>query len=371
MGKFFIPGQKKNMTDFRYEPLLTTGPDKTDYQLLSDQYVSLLDLDGKKFLEVRKEGLIMLAREAVRQANFFLRPAHNRQVADILDDPDATENDRYVARALLKNAVIAAGGQLPFCQDTGTAIVMGWKGQQVLTEEDDYFSLSEGIFNAYREENLRYSQVAPLDMYREKNTCTNLPAQIEIYSTPGDSYQLLFICKGGGSANKTFLYQETKAILNPETLLPFLVEKMKTLGTSGCPPYHLAFVIGGTSAEYCLKTVKLATSGYLDNLPSSGNELGRSFRDRQLEKLLLEASKKIGIGAQFGGSRFLHDVRIIRMPRHGASCPIGIGVSCSADRNIKARIDKEGIWLEKMDSDPSRWLLSEGEVMTNLPCRLT
>ena len=358
------------MTDFRYEPLLTTGPDKTDYQLLSDQYVSLLDLDGKKFLEVRKEGLIMLAREAVRQANFFLRPGHNRQVADILDDPDATENDRYVARALLKNAVIAAGGQLPFCQDTGTAIVMGWKGQQVLTEEDDYSSLSEGIFNAYREENLRYSQVAPLDMYREKNTCTNLPAQIEIYSTPGDSYQLLFICKGGGSANKTFLYQETKAILNPETLLPFLVEKMKTLGTSGCPPYHLAFVIGGTSAEYCLKTVKLATSGYLDNLPSSGNELGRSFRDRQLEKLLLEASKKIGIGAQFGGSRFLHDVRIIRMPRHGASCPIGIGVSCSADRNIKARIDKEGIWLEKMDSDPSRWLLSEGEVMDKPPVQI-
>ena len=370
MGKFFIPGQKKTMTDFRYEPLLTTGPDKTDYQLLSDQYVSLLDLDGKKFLEVRKEGLIMLAREAVRQANFFLRPGHNRQVADILSDPDATENDRYVARALLKNAVIAAGGQLPFCQDTGTAIVMGWKGQQVLTEEDDCSALSEGIFNAYREENLRYSQVAPLDMYREKNTCTNLPAQIEIYSTPGDSYQLLFICKGGGSANKTFLYQETKAILNPETLLPFLVQKMKSLGTSGCPPYHLAFVIGGTSAEYCLKTVKLATSGYLDNLPSSGNELGRSFRDRRLEQLLLEASKKIGIGAQFGGSRFLHDVRIIRMPRHGASCPIGIGVSCSADRNIKARIDKEGIWLEKMDSDPSRWLLSEGEVMDKPPVQI-
>ncbi len=347
------------MTEFAYEPLFSPGPDKTDYQLISDEYVRELECGGRTFLEIDNEGLVLLSREALRQVNFYLRPAHNEQVADILRDPDASENDRYVARAMLKNAVIAAGGKLPFCQDTGTAIVMGWKGQQVLTSGEDAAGISEGIYQSYQEENLRYSQVAPLDMFREKNTGTNLPAQIEIYSSSGNSYSFLFISKGGGSANKSFLYQETKAVLNPEKLMPFLLQKMKSLGTSGCPPYHLAFVIGGTSAEFCLKTVKLATTGYLDGLPSTGNELGRAFRDHALEKRLLEESRSLGIGAQFGGTRYLHDVRIIRLPRHGASCPIGIGVSCSADRNIKAKINKAGIWLEKMDYDPSRWLLQD------------
>jgi fumarate hydratase, class I len=345
------------MKKFTYEPLFSPGPDSTEYQLLSDKHVKVLNCGDLTFLDVSGEGLILLAREAMRRVNFYLRPSHNKQVAEILNDPEASENDRYVARAMLKNAVISAGGQLPFCQDTGTAIVMGWKGQQVLTEGNDPNRLSEGIFQAYQEENLRYSQVAPLDMYREKNTGTNLPAQIEIYSTAGDSYNFLFVSKGGGSANKSFLYQKTKAVLNSEKLLPFLLEKMKSLGTSGCPPYHLAFVIGGTSAEYCLKTVKLATTGYLDGLPASGNELGRSFRDHVMENLLLKESRNLGIGAQFGGTRYLHDVRVIRMARHGASCPIGVGVSCSADRNIKAKINKDGIWLEKMDYDPSQWLL--------------
>jgi len=358
------------MTEFSFQPLLTKGSDTTDYQLLTSQHVKQATLGDRVFLEVSSKGLASLAREAVRQANFYLRSAHNRQVAEILKDPEASDNDRYVARAMLKNAVIAAGGELPFCQDTGTAIVIGWKGQQILTDGNDCSSLSEGIFRAYQEENLRYSQMAPLDMYSEKNTRTNLPAQVEIYTEPGDTFRLLFICKGGGSANKTFLYQETRAVLNPKTLLPFLIEKMKSLGTSGCPPYHLAFVIGGTSAEFCLKTVKLATTGYLDDLPSSGNELGRAFRDHELEKLLLEESRKIGIGAQFGGTRFLHDVRIIRLPRHGASCPIGVGVSCSADRNIKARIDKDGIWLEKMDYDPARWLLEIDDAPDSKPVHI-
>jgi len=348
------------MSEFKYEPLFSKGPDQTEYELLSRKHLKAVDCAGKFFLEIDRQALVMLAREAMRKVNFYLRPAHNRQVADILNDPEASENDRYVARAMLKNAVISAGGKLPFCQDTGTAIVMGWKGQQVLTTgENDPESISEGIFHAYQEENLRYSQVAPLDMYREKNTGTNLPAQIEIYSTPGDAYEFLFLAKGGGSANKSFLYQETKAVLNRASLLPFLVKKMKSLGTSGCPPYHLAFVIGGTSAEFCLKTVKLATTGYLDGLPSTGTELGRAFRDYEMEGLLLEESRRLGTGAQFGGTRYLHDVRVIRLPRHGASCPIGVGVSCSADRNIKARIDKEGIWLEKMDYNPSQWLLPD------------
>lgn len=358
------------MTKFTYEPSFSPGPDSTDYQLLSDQHVKVLGCGDRTFLDIEEEGLILLAREAMGQVNFYLRHSHNKQVAEILNDPEASENDRYVARVMLKNAVIAAGGQLPFCQDTGTAIVMGWKGQQVLTKSNDHACLSEGIFQAYQEKNLRYSQVAPLDMYREKNTGTNLPAQIEIYSCAGDSYNFLFVSKGGGSANKSFLYQKTKAVLNREKLLPFLVRKMKSLGTSGCPPYHLAFVIGGTSAEFCLKTVKLATTGYLDGLPSSGNELGRSFRDFEMERLLLEESRNLGIGAQFGGTRYLHDVRVIRMARHGASCPIGVGVSCSADRNIKARIDKDGIWLEKMDYDPSQWLLRDDSSEGKLAVRI-
>ena len=358
------------MTEFTYEPLFSPGPDMTDYQQLSNKYVKVQVCEDRSFIEIEKEGLVLLAREAMRQVNFYLRPSHNKQVAEILNDPEASDNDRYVARAMLKNAVIAAGGQLPFCQDTGTAIVMGWKGQQVLTKGTDSASLAKGIFEAYQKENLRYSQVAPLDMYKEKNTGTNLPAQIEIYSSDGDSYDFLFISKGGGSANKSFLYQETKAILTREKLLPFLVQKMKSLGTSGCPPYHLAFVIGGTSAEFCLKTVKLATTGYLDGLPSSGNELGRAFRDHEMENLLIEESRNLGLGAQFGGTRYLHDVRVIRLPRHGASCPIGVGVSCSADRNIKAKINKDGIWLEKMDYDPSSWLLQDKISQEKPPVRI-
>jgi len=348
------------MAEFNHQPLFTLGTENTEFQLLTDSYVKRLEIKGKEFLEVDREALRYLAREAMRQVNFFLRPSHNRMVAEILEDPEASENDRFVARAMLRNTIIAAGGTLPFCQDTGTVIVMGKKGQQVLTTgENDEEALSEGIFQTYQEENLRYSQVAPLDMFKEKNTGTNLPAQIELYATKGDVFEFLFLAKGGGSANKSFLYQETKAVLNPERLLPYLTGKMKSLGTSGCPPYHLAFVIGGTSAEFCLKTVKLATTGYLDSLPVTGNELGRAFRDIEFESLLKQESRKLGIGAQFGGTSYLHDVRVIRLPRHGASCPIGVGVSCSADRNIKARIDRQGIWLEKLDYNPSRWLPEE------------
>jgi fumarate hydratase class I len=296
----------------------------------------------------------------MRNVSFYLRPAHNEQVAQILKDPEASDNDRFVARTLLKNAVVAAQGKLPFCQDTGTATVVAKKGQLVLTDGDDSEALSEGIFRAYTEENLRYSQTVPLTMYEEMNSGCNLPAQIDIYSKQGEQYEFLFIAKGGGSANKTYLFQETKALLNPASLERFLEEKMKTLGTAACPPYHLAFVVGGTSAEACLKTVKLASTGYLDALPESGNSGGRAFRDRDLEHKLLLAARKSGFGAQFGGKYFAHDVRIIRLPRHGASCPVGMGVSCSADRNIKARIDRQGIWLEQLDENPERWLL-EGE----------
>ena len=305
---------------------------------------------------VQPEALTLLAREAMRDVSFYLRPAHQEKVAAILKDPEASENDKFVARTMLENAVVSAEGQLPFCQDTGTATVVAKKGQRVFTGGDDAEALSRGIFETYTEENLRYSQTVPLTMYEEKNSGCNLPAQIDIYATPGDEYKFLFVAKGGGSANKTYLFQQTKALLNPTAWCTFLVEKMKTLGTAACPPYHLAFVIGGTSAEACLKTVKLASTGYLDDLPTSGNMGGRAFRDLELEAALLEAAQKCGLGAQFGGKYFAHDVRVIRLPRHGASCPVGMGVSCSADRNIKAKINRDGIWLEQMEENPGRLL---------------
>jgi fumarate hydratase class I len=351
------------MNDFVYQDPFPLGEDKTEYRLLTSEYVSIEKLGGQEFLLVDPEGLTELARNALRDVSFYLRPAHNEKVARILKDPMASDNDRFVARAMLKNAIVSAQGKLPICQDTGTAIVVAKKGQYVLTDSDDQEALSRGIFRTYTEENLRYSQTIPLTMYEEQNSGTNLPAQIDIYATAGDSYTFLFIAKGGGSANKTFLFQETKALLNPESLETFLTEKMKTLGTAACPPYHLAFVIGGTSAEMCLKTVKLASTGYLDQLPTSGNEHGRAFRDVELEDRLLEAAYESGLGAQFGGKYFAHDVRVIRLPRHGASCPVGMGVSCSADRNIKARIDRSGIWLECLDENPEGWLLeAEDEV---------
>ena len=303
---------------------------------------------------IAPEGLRELARMAMHEVNYFLRPEHNQSVAAILTDPLSSVNDREVALAMLKNAEIAAQGLLPICQDTGTAIVLGKKGQQVWTGCDDARELSAGIFTTYTGEYLRYSQNAPLTMYEEVNTGTNLPAQIDLQATAGDSYRFLFMAKGGGSANKTYLYQETKALLNPGALKEFLVEKMKTLGTAACPPYHLAFVIGGTSAEATLKTVKLVSAHYYDDLPASGNEQGRAFRDHDLEAELLAAARDLGIGAQFGGRGFAHDVRVVRLPRHGASCPVGMGVSCSADRNLKARIDRQGIWLEQLDHDPGR-----------------
>ncbi len=345
------------MVEFAYQDPFPLAPDTTEYRFLSSELTSVQTLGDRQFIVVQPEALSLLARAAMRDISFFLRPAHNQMVARILHDPEASDNDKFVARTMIKNAVISAEGQLPFCQDTGTAIVVAKKGQYVLTGADDAEALSRGIFETYTRENFRYSQVVPLSMYEEKNSRCNLPAQIEIYSTPGDKYTFLFIAKGGGSANKTFLYQQTKALLNPGSLKPFLVEKMKSLGTAACPPYHLAVVVGGTSAESCLKTVKLASAGYLDTLPTSGNPGGQAFRDVELEQDLVQSAEQIGLGAQFGGKYFVHDVRVVRLPRHGASCPVGIGVSCSADRNIKAKIDREGIWLEQLDENPARWLL--------------
>ncbi len=349
------------MSDFVYQNPFPTGRDNTEYRLLSSEYTSVEKMGGHEFVVVRPEGLTFLARKAMRDVSFFLRAAHNQKVAAILSDPEASENDRFVARAFLKNAVVSAEGVLPFCQDTGTATVIAKKGQFILTACDDAEMLSSGIFQTYTGENLRYSQTVPLTLYEEKNSGCNLPAQIDIYATPGDDYRFLFIAKGGGSGNKTLLFQQTKALLNPKSLKSFLVEKMKSLGTAACPPYHLAFVIGGTSAEACLKTVKLASTGYLDELPTDGNPHGRAFRDLEMEGELLEAAQQCGLGAQFGGKYFAHDVRVVRLPRHGASCPVGIGVSCSADRNVKARIDREGIWLEQLDENPARWLVGVGE----------
>ena len=348
-----------NTPEFKYQAPFPLGPDKTEYYLLTKDYVSVSEFEGKPILKVAKEGLTAMANAAFRDVSFLLRRSHNLQVAKILSDPEASDNDKYVALTFLRNAEVAAKGKLPLCQDTGTAIIHGEKGQQVWTGYCDEEALSLGVYKTYTEENLRYSQNAPLDMYNEVNTKCNLPAQIDIEATEGDEYHFLCVTKGGGSANKTYLFQETKALLNPATLVPFLVEKMKTLGTAACPPYHIAFVIGGTSAEKNLLTVKLASTHYYDELPTTGNEYGRAFRDVELEKQVLEEAYKIGLGAQFGGKYLAHDVRIIRLPRHGASCPVGMGVSCSADRNIKCKINKDGIWIEKMDSNPASLIPEE------------
>ena len=340
--------------EFKYQEMFPLREDTTEYYHLTSEYVHEEDFGGRKMLVVEPEALRTLARQAFHDIAFYLRPEHQEQVAKILSDPEASDNDRFVALTFLRNAEVAALGQLPFCQDTGTAIILGKKGQNVYTGGGDEEALSHGVYDTYTQENLRYSQNAPLDMYREVNTGCNLPAQIDLMAVDGDEYKFLCIAKGGGSANKTYLYQETKALITPEKLLPYLVEKMRTLGTAACPPYHIAFVIGGTSAEMNLKTVKLASAKYYDNLPTQGNELGHAFRDTELEAQLLEEAYKIGFGAQFGGKYYAHDIRVIRLPRHGASCPIGMGVSCSADRNIKAKINREGIWLEKLETHPAR-----------------
>ncbi|WP_418551417.1 fumarate hydratase [Prevotella sp.] len=346
--------------EFKYAPMFQMGKDDTEYYLLTKEGVSLSEFEGKPILKVSPEALTMLTNAAFRDVNFLLRRSHNEQVAKILTDPEASDNDKYVALTFLRNAEVACKGKLPFCQDTGTAIIHGEKGQQVWTGFCDEEALSKGVYKTYTEENLRYSQNAPLSMYEEVNTRCNLPAQIDIEATEGCEYKFLCVVKGGGSANKTYFYQETKArIQNPGTLVPFLVEKMKTLGTAACPPYHIAFVIGGTSAEKNLLTVKLASTHYYDNLPTTGDETGRAFRDIELEKELLNEAHKIGLGAQFGGKYFAHDIRVIRLPRHGASCPIGLGVSCSADRNIKAKINKDGIWIEKLDDNPGELIPEE------------
>ncbi len=337
---------------FHFEHLIHLGEDKTQYYLLTKDHVSVSDFEGTPMLKIEKEGLTKMANAAFRDVSFLLRREHNEQVAKILADPEASENDKYVALTFLRNAEVSAKGQLPLCQDTGTAIIHGEKGQQVWTGCCDEEALSLGVYKTYTEENLRYSQNAPLNMYDEINTKCNLPAQIDLEATEGMEYKFLCVTKGGGSANKTYLYQETKALLTPEKLVPFMVEKIKSLGTAACPPYHIAFCIGGTSAEKNLMTVKLASTKYYDELPTSGNEHGRAFRDIELEKVVLEEANKIGLGAQFGGKYLAHDVRIVRMPRHGASCPVGMGVSCSADRNIKCKINKDGIWIEKMDDRP-------------------
>lgn len=344
---------------FHYQEMFPLGPDTTEYYHLTSDYVKVENWGGHEFLVVDPEALTVLARQATHDNAFMLRREHNEMVAKILHDPEASDNDKFVALTMLRNAEIAAKGELPFCQDTGTAICHGEKGQLVFTGADDEEKISRGVYDTYTQCNLRYSQNAPLNMYDEVNTGCNLPAQIDIHAAEGDEYKFVFVAKGGGSANKTYLYQETKAIINPKTLVPFLVEKMKTLGTAACPPYHIAFVIGGTSAEKNLETVKKASIKYYDNLPTSGNEYGRAFRDVELEKELLEASRKIGLGAQFGGKYFAHDIRVIRLPRHGASCPIGMGVSCSADRNVKAKINREGLWIEKLDANPGELIPEE------------
>lgn len=345
--------------EFKYQATFEQGKDTTEYYLLSKNYTSTTVFEGKEILKIDPEGLTLLAQHAFHNVEFLLRPEHQQQVASILSNPDASENDKFVALTFLRNAEISAKGILPFCQDTGTAIIVGKKGQQVWTGGNDEEALSKGVYNTFTSDNLRYSQNAPLDMYKEVNTGCNLPAQIDLYSVNGDEYKFLFVAKGGGSANKTYLYQETKALLTPEKLFPFLVEKMKSLGTAACPPYHIAFVIGGTSAETNLKTVKLASTKYYDNLATSGNEGGRAFRDLDMEQKLWEAAQQLGLGAQFGGKFFAHDIRVIRLPRHGASCPVGMGVSCSADRNIKAKINKDGIWLEKLEDNPARLIPEE------------
>jgi fumarate hydratase class I len=344
------------MPEFHYQDPFPLAKEETKYRKVegSEKYVSIAKFDGRDILKIEPEALTVLANQAMRDVSFMLRPEHNEMVAKILSDPEASPNDRGVAMAFLRNAEISANFELPVCQDTGTATIVAKKGQQVWTGVKDEEYISKGVYKTYTEENLRYSQTVALDMYEEKNTGTNLPAQIDIMATDADYYKFLFMAKGGGSANKTMLYQETKALLTPEKLEKWLIEKMKYLGTAACPPYHIAFVIGGTSADACMKTVKLATAKDLDGLPTTGNEHGRAFRDIELEKRLLDAAQKLGIGAQFGGKYFAHDVRVIRLPRHGASCPVGMAVSCSADRNIKAKITKDGLFVEEMDRNPGR-----------------
>ena len=344
---------------FHYQEMFPMGKDTTEYYHLTSDYVKVENWGGHEVLVIDPEALTVLARQATHDNALMLRREHNEMVAKILHDPEASKNDKFVALTMLRNAEVASKGQLPFCQDTGTAIVMGKKGQNVYTGGGDEERLSKGVYLTYTENNLRYSQNAPLNMYDEVNTGCNLPAQIDLYATDGDEYKFLFVAKGGGSANKTYLYQETKALINPKTLIPFLVEKMKSLGTAACPPYHIAFVIGGTSAEMNLATVKKASVKYYDNLPTEGNEYGHAFRDIELEKQLLEETRKIGLGAQFGGKYFAHDIRVIRLPRHGASCPVGLGVSCSADRNVKAKINREGLWIEKLDANPGELIPEE------------
>ena len=343
-----------NKVEFKYAPMFQVGKDDTEYRLLTKEGVTTSEFEGKQIVKVSKEALTLLAQQAFHDVEFMLRRAHNEQVAAILSDPEASENDKYVALQFLRNAETAVKGILPFCQDTGTAIIHGEKGQQIWTGFEDEEALSRGVYNTFTEDNLRYSQNAPLNMYDEINTKCNLPAQIDIEATEGAEYRFVMVAKGGGSANKTYFYPMTTAtIQNESTLRPFLVEKMKSLGTAACPPYHICFVVGGTSAEKNLLTVKLGSIKYYDNLPTTGDETGRAFRDIDLENKLLKEAHKIGLGAQFGGKALAHDIRVIRLPRHGASCPIGMGVSCSADRNIKAKINAEGIWLEKMDTNPA------------------
>lgn len=351
------------MAEFKYQEPFPLEKDTTEYRLLTKDYVKTVECDGRKILKIEKEGLELLAREAYADVSFYLRASHLQKVANILKDPEASDNDKFVAHTLLLNQVVSAEGQLPTCQDTGTAICIGMKGQDVYMGYNDAEAISKGVFETYRDRNLRYSQVVPFTMTDEKNTGTNLPAQIDLYATQGNAYKFLFMTKGGGSANKTFLYQQTKALLNEETLTKFISQKVLDLGTSACPPYHLAVVIGGTSAEACLTTVKKASAGYYDNLPTSGNEGGRAFRDLEWEEKILKICQEKGIGAQFGGKYWVHDVRVIRLPRHAASCPVGIGVSCSADRNIKAKITEDGIFLEQLEKNPARFLPAESPAL--------
>jgi fumarate hydratase class I len=344
------------MPEFSYSDLLPVGPDTTQYRHLTSDGITVRQALGREFLEIEPGVLTLLTEQAMHDIAHLLRPAHLRQLRSILDDPEASGNDRYVAGDLLRNACIAAGGVLPMCQDTGTAIVMGKRGQNVLTDGRDDEHIARGVFDAYTKLNLRYSQLAPLTMWEERNTGSNLPAQIELYATPGGDYKFLFMAKGGGSANKSYLYQETKAVLNPARMMAFLEEKLRSLGTSACPPYHLAIVVGGTSAEYALKTAKYASAKYLDALPASGDLTAHGFRDTELEQQVLELTRKVGIGAQFGGKYFCHDVRVIRLPRHGASCPVAIAVSCSADRQALGKITSDGVFLEQLETNPAQYL---------------
>lgn len=351
------------MSEFKYQEPFPVTKDTTEYRLLTKDHVSVAECGGRRILKVDPKGLELLAKEAYSDVSFYLRASHLQQLADILKDPEATDNDKFVAYTMLVNQVVAAEGELPTCQDTGTAIAVGKKGEDIYTGVDDAEYISKGVYETYRERNLRFSQVVPFTMFDEKNSANNLPAQIDIYSNPGREYNFLFITKGGGSANKTFLYQQTKALLNEKSLTAFIKEHIKDLGTSACPPYHLAFVIGGTSAEANLAAVKKASAGYYDHLPTSGNEGGRAFRDLEWEEKVRKICIESGIGAQFGGKYLVHDVRVIRMPRHAASCPVGMGVSCSADRNIKAKITEDGIFLEQLEKNPARFLPAQAPGM--------